>query len=51
MQRLDVWDIGEELLVCESYIEGKMIWRTFTTKGHRAKECLKLVHTSMCRPF
>ena len=43
--------IPEDLLVCESYIEGKMTNRPFTTKEYRAKECLELVHTDVCRPF
>ena len=36
--------ILEDLLVYESYIEGKMTKRLFTTKGYRAKEYLELVH-------
>ena len=34
--------ILEELLVYESYIKGKMIEMTSTTKGYRVKKCSKL---------
>ena len=36
--------VPKDLPVCESYIEGKITKRPFTTKGVRAKACLKLVH-------
>ena len=39
--------ISENLPICESSIESTMIKRSFTAKGVRAKECLKLVHTNM----
>ena len=43
--------ILEKLLVYESYIERKIMKRTLTTKKHRVKKCLELVHTNVCRPF
>ena len=43
--------ILEKLLVYESYIERKIMKRTFTTKEHGVKKCLELVHTNICKPF
>ena len=43
--------ILEDLLVCESYIDGKMTKRFFIAKGHRTKECLELVDTDVYEPF
>ena len=37
--------ILEDLLVCQSYIDGKM------TKRTKVKEYLELVHTNMYEPF
>ena len=39
------------LPTCESYLEGKMTKRSFTTKGKRATECLGLIHTDVCGPM
>ena len=39
------------LPVCESYQEGKMTKRPFTTKGLRAEEPLELIHRDICGPF
>ena len=39
------------LPVCESYLEGKMTQRPFTTKGLRPEEPLGLVHSDVCGPF
>ena len=39
------------LLICESYLEGKMTKRPFTTKRLRAVQPLELVHSDMCGPF
>ena len=41
----------EELPVCESCLEGKMIKRPFSAKGYRAKEPLELVHSDVCGPM
>ena len=43
--------IQNDILICESYIEGKMTKMSFITKGYRAKECLAFVHIDMCEPF
>ena len=43
--------IVEDLLVCESYIEGKMTMIPFIGKGYKAKECLELVYTNVCGSF
>ena len=39
------------LLVCESYLEGKMTKRPFSSKGERSKEPLQLVHSDVCGPL
>ena len=39
------------LLVCESYLEGKMIKRHFSVKGNRAKEPLELVDNDVRGPI
>ena len=39
------------LPVCESYLEGKMTKRPFTTKGLRAEQPLKLVYSDVYGPF
>ena len=43
--------IFESILVCESFLEGKMTKRSFTAKGNRATKQLKLVHTDVCGPM
>ena len=43
--------VPKDLPVCESYIEGKITKRPFTTKGVRAKTCLKLVHIDVYELF
>lgn len=43
--------VPKNLPVCDSCIKGKMTKRPFTTKGVRAKECLKLVYTNVCEPL
>ena len=43
--------VPKDLPVCESYIEGKITKRPFTTKGVRAKACLKLVHIDVYELF
>ena len=43
--------IPEDLPICKSCIKGKVTKRTFTVKGYRAKDFLKLVHTNGYRPF
>ena len=43
--------IPNDLLVCESYIDGKMTKKSFTTKWCKAKECLELVYANMCEAF
>ena len=43
--------VPEDLLRCESYIEGKMTKNPFIAKGGRAKECLEFVHIDVCGPF
>ena len=43
--------VPEDLLICESCIEGKITKRPFTSKEVRVKECLKLVHIDVCEPF
>ena len=37
-----------DLLIYESYIEGKMTKRPFTTKGYRVKDFFELVHVDVC---
>ena len=37
----------EDLPIYESFIGGKMAKIPFIAKGHKAKECLELVHTDM----
>ena len=39
------------LLVYESYLEGKITKRPFTTKGLRAEQPLELVYSDVCRSF
>ena len=39
------------LPVCESYLEGKMTKRPFTSKGNRSKEVLKLVRSDLFDPM
>ena len=39
------------LPICESYLEGKMTKRPFTTKGLRAEQPLELVYSDVCGPF
>ena len=39
--------IFEPILVCESYLEGKMIKRPFKAKGNRATVQLELIHTDV----
>ena len=39
------------LLVCESYLKGKMTKRPFSAKGERSKEPLHLVHSDVCGPL
>ena len=39
------------LLVCESYLEGKLTKRSFSTKGERVKEPLRLIHYDVCGPL
>ena len=39
------------LPVCESYLEGKMTKRPFSSKGERSKEPLKIVHSNVCGPL
>ena len=39
------------LPVCESYLEGKMTKRPFSSKGERSKEPLQLVHSDVCGPL
>ena len=41
----------ETLPLCESYLEGKMTKRPFTSKGHKAKEVLELVQSDLLRPM
>ena len=41
----------EDLVVCESYIEGKMTNKHFTVEEVSVKEWLKFMHTNMCRRF
>ena len=43
--------ILKDLLICESYIEGKMTKRPFIAKGYRAKGCLELGHINVCGPL
>ena len=43
--------IFEPILVCESYLEGKMTKRSFKAKENRATVQLKLVHTDVCGPM
>ena len=39
------------LPVCESFLEGKMTKRPFSTKGQRATQPLKPVHSDVCGPL
>ena len=39
------------LPVCESYLDGKMIKRLFSTKGSSAQEPLRLIHSDICDPM
>ena len=39
------------LPVCESCLEGKLTKRSFSRKGERAKEPLRLIHYNVCRPL
>ena len=39
------------LPICESYLEGKITKRPFTTKGLRVEQPLELVHSDVCGPF
>ena len=41
----------KDLPVYKSYISGKKTKRRLIAKGHRAKECLKLVHTNVYGTF
>ena len=41
----------EDLPVYESYIEGKMTKKPFTTKRVKAKECLELMHIDVFKSF
>ena len=41
----------ETFPLCESCLEGKMTKRPFTSKGHKAKEVLELVHSDLCGPM
>ena len=40
-----------EFLVCESYLEGKMMKRPFNAKWYKAKDFLELVHLDVCGPM
>ena len=39
------------LLVCESFLEGKMTKRPFSTKGNKAQEPLELIHSDVYGPM
>ena len=41
----------EALLVCKSYLEGKMTKWPFAAKGNRSKEVLKLIYSKLCAPM
>ena len=41
----------KDFQVYESYLRGKMTRKPFNTKGVKAKECPKLVHTNVWGPF
>ena len=43
--------VVEPIPVCESYLESKMTKRLFSSKGHRAKDLLDLIHTDVCGPI
>ena len=43
--------IFELILVCESYLEGKMTKRPFKAKENRTTVQLELVHTDVCGPM
>lgn len=43
--------VVEPMTVCESYLEGKLTKRPFSSEGNRAKDLLELVHTDMCVPI
>ena len=41
----------EQLPLYQNYIQGKVIKRSFTGKGVRAKRCFDLIHLDVCGPF
>ncbi|CAA0810109.1 Unknown protein, partial [Striga hermonthica] len=41
----------EAFPTCESCLEGKMTKRVFSSKGHRSKDVLGLVHSDLCGPM
>ncbi|CAA0824201.1 Uncharacterized mitochondrial protein AtMg00300, partial [Striga hermonthica] len=41
----------EAFPTCESCLEGKMTKRVFSSKGHRAKDVLGIVHSDLCGPM
>ena len=43
--------VVEPMHVCESYLEGKMTKKPFSSKDIRAKDLLELVHTDVCGPM
>ena len=42
---------AEPMPICEFCLKGKITKIPFSSKGNRAKDLLKLVHTDVCRPI